>query len=194
METTDILLAALVKQFKALQASVKSLSKLPGPTGPKGDKGDSIQGDRGPRGPRGESVVGERGERGPKGNDGERGPRGPKGNEGDIGPMPKHQWRGTELRFQQSPDKWGKWTDLKAEAQDVWVSGGRGGGSSGGGTDFNSLPLATDHRPNFMIVKQGDTWAVATWDQVQAWLLDGVTVNGELVRINGAIVKRKRAR
>lgn len=32
---------------------------------------------------------------------------------GPIGPMPKHQWRGSELRFEIEPGKWGKRVDLR---------------------------------------------------------------------------------
>ncbi len=30
-----------------------------------------------------------------------------------MGPMPKHEWRGTELRFQRAPGRWGDWVDLR---------------------------------------------------------------------------------
>lgn len=41
--------------------------------------------------------------------------KGDPGLKGDMGPMPRHEWRGTELRFQQGPDgdNWGAWVDLK---------------------------------------------------------------------------------
>lgn len=29
-----------------------------------------------------------------------------------IGPMPKHEWNGTKLRFEERPDKWGAWTEI----------------------------------------------------------------------------------
>jgi hypothetical protein len=40
---------------------------------------------------------------------------GPQGPAGPLGPMPVHEWRGTELRFQQGPegDTWGPYVDLK---------------------------------------------------------------------------------
>jgi hypothetical protein len=41
------------------------------------------------------------------------GPPGPQGPQGDVGPMPLHQWRGSELRFQLSPEQWGAWVDLQ---------------------------------------------------------------------------------
>lgn len=59
-----------------------------------------------------ESLVGKQGEPGPQG------PRGPQGPEGQLGPMPQHEWRGTELRFQQGPrgETWGPYIDLKGPA------------------------------------------------------------------------------
>ena len=49
------------------------------------------------------------------GAEGKQGERGPRGLTGDIGPMPRHQWDGTKLRFQQGPagDDWGAYVDLK---------------------------------------------------------------------------------
>lgn len=58
-------------------------------------------------------VQGPQGERGFQGKEGEIGPRGPQGLRGPIGPMPKHEWRGTELRFQMDTDVWGNWVDLQ---------------------------------------------------------------------------------
>lgn len=57
----------------------------------------------------------------PQVKDGERGPR---GFEGPIGPMPSHEWRGTELRFEESPGVWGKWVDLKGPKGDQGFGGG----------------------------------------------------------------------
>src|SRR5438067_1168844 len=56
--------------------------------------------------------------------DGVQGPQGEQGAQGDIGPMPKHQWRGSELRF-ELPDGWGPFVDLRGP------SGFGGGGSPG---------------------------------------------------------------
>lgn len=46
---------------------------------------------------------------------------------GPIGPMPKHQWRGSELRFEIEPGKWGKRVDLR---------GPPGAGGGGGSAEF----------------------------------------------------------
>ena len=34
---------------------------------------------------------------------------------GPMGPMPRHQWDGTRLRFEQEPGIWGGWKDLKGK-------------------------------------------------------------------------------
>ena len=50
---------------------------------------------------------------------------GGQGKPGPIGPMPKHQWKGTRLRFERSPDVWGKWTDLEGQPGPATGGGGR---------------------------------------------------------------------
>lgn len=83
-----------------------------GPCGPAGlagvDGRDGVDGGVGPRGPRGPS-----GERGLQGRAGLPGPKGDKGDTGDVGPMPKHEWQGTKLRFEQKPGVWGEYVDLE---------------------------------------------------------------------------------
>lgn len=80
--------------------------------------------------------VSVRGDVGPKG---EQGPRGP------IGPIPKHEWNGTELRFEQAPGQWGKYVDLQGPAgkdgrtHTSFSVVNEGGGS--GGTSDGSVPL-----------------------------------------------------
>ena len=62
-----------------------------------------------------------------KGDPGSRGPQGPEGPEGPIGPMPRHEWKGTELRFEMEPNVWGKFVDLKGpagESKVIAVGGG----------------------------------------------------------------------
>jgi Collagen triple helix repeat (20 copies) len=68
---------------------------------------ESLRGERG--------AQGERGAEGLEGKAGELGPRGPKGDKGELGDMPRHEWEGTRLRFEQGPDgeEWGDWTDLR---------------------------------------------------------------------------------
>jgi len=103
-----------------------------GPRGPQGARGPSGEiGPRGERGPRGEQgargltgKTGRAGERGPQGERGPKGEKGDKGDPGEMGPMPRHEWKGTALRFQQTKEVWGPWVDLR---------GPRGVGGGGGG-------------------------------------------------------------
>jgi len=89
-----------------------------------------------------------------------------------MGPMPKHEWRGTELRFQQTAGKWGKWTDLQGKPGKAGSSGVFVGGGTSGGTPWNpdALPEAGNGTPEEFIVKQGGTWRRATYAQMQTWL------------------------
>lgn len=110
---------------------------LPGAKGDRGEKG--ARGERGSDGLPGEpGVAGRDGLPGPRGPQGERGPvgpRGPKGEKGDkgdigaTGPMPRHEWRGTEIRFQQAPDRWGPWVDVRGLTSIHTVQQIVGGGS-----------------------------------------------------------------
>jgi hypothetical protein len=59
-----------------------------------------------------------------QGEPGKRGPPGPKGSPGDIGPMPQHEWRGTELRFENAPGEWGEFVDLQGRSTQVVGGGG----------------------------------------------------------------------
>jgi len=92
---------------------------LQGPQGPRGEPGE--------RGPKGE--VGPKGDRGPQGltgpagADGIDGKNGVDGVVGPMGPMPKHEFKGNQLRFETAPGVWGKWYTLVAS------SGGGGGGA-----------------------------------------------------------------
>lgn len=135
----------------ALRRDLDALAREPGPQG--ADGRDGAKGERGPKG--------DRGERGPKGN---RGDAGPKGDRGDVGPMPKHEWRGTRLRFQQGPGgKWGKWVELKGDGGGVVVSGG------GGGFSPYTLNLATSEDPEEILVRQDGRYVRATFDQAVGW-------------------------
>jgi len=66
---------------------------------------------RGPRGFNGE--PGKQGDPGRKGEPGIQGRKGEPGPPGPIGPMPRHEWKGTELRFEMEPGQWGQFVDLK---------------------------------------------------------------------------------
>src|SRR6266498_1541868 len=52
---------------------------------------------------------------------------------GQVGPMPRHQWRGTELRF-ELPDGWGPFVELQGADGKPGIQGPRG--RSGGGAGF----------------------------------------------------------
>lgn len=94
--------------------------------------------------------------------------RGPRGLRGPQGPMPRHEWDGTKLRFEQ-PEGWGAWVDVRgprgAEA------GGRLPKFAGAGTlripegfSLDSLgmadPLVT---PDEIVVEQNGRWVRMGW-------------------------------
>lgn len=131
--------------------SVEALKRLD-PEIFRGPPGESIKGDTGDEGIQGEQGIqgpqGEKGEPGEKGDTGDTGPRGYKGEDGEVGPVPKHQWRGTELRFELPGDRWGPWVDLgkKKGALGVGVKNGLGVGGSGGGPAGSAGPAGADGR------------------------------------------------
>ena len=181
------ILTLLAKAVRDLREQFAALSREPGPPGKDGAPGkDGVDGKdgiglRGDPGPRGrDGPPGKPGRDGAPGKDGERGP---------VGPMPKHEWQGTKLRFQQTDNKWGKWVDLQGKPGKAGSGGGVfvGGGGSGG-TPWNpdSLPTASNATPDEFIVKQSGTWRRATYEQMQTWLggtpapgpTDGVLTEG----------------
>lgn len=170
------ILALLAKSFRDLRVEFRALARLPGPPGERGEVGpagrDGAPGERGPVGP-----AGLDGRWGPKGSDGKPGEQGPAGRDGkdgepgSVGPMPKHEWRGSELRFQQPDAKWGDWTQLRGP---VGPGGGvvlAGGGSSSPPFDPSSLPEADDGpTPEEVIVFQDGEWVRASWNQFAVWV------------------------
>ncbi len=114
--TVDRLLEAVAKGVRDLRAQMASLARQPGPEGGVGPTGPA-----GPRGPTGAA-----------GKDGADGAQGPTGATGPMGPMPRHEWKGTQLRFQQAEGEWGKWVDLKGKPG--------ANGSSGGGFTYDPQP------------------------------------------------------
>lgn len=134
-----------------------------GPAGPQGAPGP--QGPAGPSGPKGErGEKGDAGPVGPKGAPGEEGPAGPAGaagRPGDMGPMPRHEWRGSRLRLEQSPGTWGDWADLRGPRGPVGPAGGGGGSSSGDLARL--LPGATHVEPAGLAVQQGGQWVQLPW-------------------------------
>ena len=134
------ILTLLAKGLRDLRQQLATLARQPGPPGKDGAPGKNgldgkngvgLRGDPGPRGRDG--PPGKPGRDGAPGKDGERGP---------VGPMPKHEWRGTELRFQQTGGKWGKWTDLQGKPGKAGSGGGGGSGWSPSG-----LPAASNAQP-----------------------------------------------
>lgn len=60
---------------------------------------------------------------------------------------------------------------------------------TGGGTDLESLPAASNTPPSEVVVKQGGAWFRATFEQLLVWLgLNNVTVNSQIITVNGANV------
>ena len=126
------ILTLLAKGMRDLRAQVSNLARQPGPSGKDGRDGkDGLDGKDG-IGLRG--VAGADGADGARGQDDPQGVPGADGERGPVGPMPKHEWKGTQLRFQQTDSKWGKWTDLQGKPGKAGSGGGVfvGGGSSGG--------------------------------------------------------------
>ena len=113
---------------------------------------------------------------------GERGEAGPKG---DTGPMPKHEWQGTKLRFEQPDGKWGKLTDLKGATGKDGDAGrvvvvGRSGGSSGGIGSL--LPGAPSTEPTGLAVVQGGQWVNLAWPAFIQIIAGAVDMGVEMSR------------
>lgn len=96
---------------------------IDGKDGAKGEKGD--QGERGADGINGkdgkDGLNGRDGIDGKDGKDGLNGRNGVdgltiKGDKGDKGDIPKHEWKGTSLRFELPNGQWGKYVDLEGRA------------------------------------------------------------------------------
>lgn len=190
-------LAALAKGFASLRQQIAALTRDPGPQG--------IQGPPGPPGPQGlrglpgaDGKDGRDGADGVDGADGADGAPGVDGKDGapgaggPIGPMPRHEWRGTELRFQQSPNVWGKWVDLKGPRGSAGASGGGGGGyAPQPGFDVDSIEETSAVTPgDFMVlVRGGALFKVAVrlggTGPIPA---NAVTVDGMVVTVNGEYV------
>jgi hypothetical protein len=100
-------------------------------------------------------MQGPKGEPGIEGKQGEPGPRGPAGPRGPIGPMPRHQWQGTELRFEIAPGEWGAWVDLQGPA-------GRDG-RDGGASSFGGLGAGPIDVSKLGIVGGGNSYFPSGW-------------------------------
>lgn len=184
------ILTLLAKGLRDLRAQVTNLARQPGPAGKDGRDGkDGLDGKDG-IGLRG--LAGSDGADGARGQDGPQGVPGVDGERGPMGPMPKHEWKGTQLRFQQTEGRWGKWVDLQGKpgktgsSGSVYVNSTPGGGSDNPG-DF---PLADTLAPDdeMVIVRDGALMRVRVVLQAGDVPVNAVTVNGEAVTVNGQYV------
>ena len=137
-----------------LKRVLKSVRGKRGRLGPKGDKGergndgkdgkDGKNGKDGKQGLQGKNgLQGVSGNDGRDGKDGEKGDKGEKGDIGEKGDVPKHEWRGTMLGFENPDGKITTYVDLKG-------SGGRG--PTGGGnleTFLGSTKVGSSQRLYF---------------------------------------------
>lgn len=181
------ILTLLAKGLRDLRAQVTNLARQPGPAGKDGRDGrDGLDGKDG-IGLRG--LAGSDGADGARGQDGPQGVPGVDGERGPMGPMPKHEWKGTQLRFQQTEGRWGKWVDLQGKpgktgsSGSVYVNSTPGGGSGNPG-DF---PLADTLAPDdeMVIVRDGALMRVRVVLQAGDVPVNAATVNGEAVTVNG---------
>lgn len=161
--------------LELLQAFKKGLPQPKDPVAVQGVKGD--KGDQGPPGPPG--PEGKQGAQGPKGEPGVGvpGPRGPEGPEGPLGPMPKHEWRGDQIRFEEQPGVWGRWRSFK-----TLLTGGQ---QVVGGSKSASRPDPAETRRVFVGgVSEPVTRLDAIWfkdagpDAFELWIQDGEPNNG----------------
>ena len=183
------ILTLLAKAVRDLREQFAALSREPGPPGKDGAPGkDGVDGKDG-IGIRG--LAGADGRDGANGRDGRDGVDGKDGERGPVGPMPKHEWKGTKLRFQQTGGKWGKWTDLQGPAG---KSGGGvfvgGGGSGSGAVNPGAFPIADTIVPDdeMVIVRGGALMRVRVVLQAGGVPANAVTVNGQAVTVNGQFV------
>lgn len=94
---------ALQRRADDLEAIAEEVRARVGPPGPPGERGAP-------------GVDGARGEPGAKGDPGQpgaQGDKGDKGEKGEAGRPPRHEWRGTWLRFENPDGSWGEWVDLR---------------------------------------------------------------------------------
>lgn len=118
---------------------------------------------------------------------------------GENGSAPEHEWSGTKLRFRNPDGTWGKWVDLRGPKGAKGSKGEAGAVSIvraqvGAGADLSALPFAAiGPHPELIAVRQNGQWVAATWAQIATWLSAGIhpaaiTVNGEMVTVDGATV------
>ena len=121
--------------------------------------------------------------------------KGEKGDPGPVGPMPKHEWDGSKLRFEQSPGKFGKWTDLKGPKGDPGNGGvvvARSGGSGFSPSDLPLLDSPPELTDCLVLERNGAAYRVTLSQLIEifggATPANAVTVNGEVIKANGEFV------
>lgn len=171
------ILTLLAKAVRDLREQFTALSREPGPPGKDGTPGkDGVDGKDGV-GIRG--LAGVDGRDGADGRDGRDGVDGKDGERGPMGPIPKHEWRGTQLRFQQTSGKWGKWTDLQGSA------GKSGGGVFVGGSGSGGLFVSKsggDTMEGPLIVENTGTAAADVVVRAYGFSNSGAVMHGNQAR------------
>lgn len=84
---------------------------------------------------------------------------GEKGDKGDVGPMPKHDWSGTALRFQNPDGTWGNRVDLKGDP------GNRVNAEPATTTTLGGVMPATGLRVNI----EGYEYVALGWDKEKCY-------------------------
>ncbi len=84
---------------------------------------------------------------------------GEKGDKGDTGPMPKHDWSGTALRFENPDGTWGNRVDLKGEP------GNRANAEPATTTTLGGVMPATGLRVNI----EGYEYVALGWDKEKCY-------------------------
>lgn len=92
------------------------------------------------------------------------------GKPGKAGRMPKHEWRGTFIRFETAPGEWGEWTNLQGSpAEGIEYGGNQGWGAS--------MPSVTVIQGNTRF--EGVTKIVLGENLTATRTANGVVIDGE---------------
>ncbi|MDX4956240.1 hypothetical protein [Delftia acidovorans] len=100
--------------------------------------------------------------------------------------MPKHEWRGTELRFQKDPDTWGRWVDLRGPSSSSSVAVIQD--SEGNDLKPERLPLVENVVMGDQMVMVRDGVFVRVKIVLSGIPTNAITVNGVPVTVNGEYV------
>ena len=179
MDDKLLILAEVVGKLKAqvkeLSSTTAEVSKQEGPQGVQGPVGAT-----GKQGPKGEQ--GERGADGVDGKDGTDGEQGVSVVDGYIAAdnsLVLKLSNGNEIDTGSFFDSFGNNSTYVSNTQ--------------AGFDPSTLPFSTSSTtPTEIIVKQNNAWVRTSWSTFTSWLgtiaTPGVTVNSELITVNGATV------